>query len=217
MEKFRNQYRIASARLNSWDYGSDGFYFITICTAGRNHFFGEVQNGEMTLSGLGVLAERYWMEIPVHFPFVTLGNFVVMPNHVHGILMIDKHPIDAMGGGGVIVETPNLGVLELPHETAIETPKLGVSTGNPTTNPPGRRRTTAASEKWRPATLGVIINQYKRMVTIECRKKNPAYAWQSRFYDHIIRDVRSYENIHEYILTNPARWKKDKFFADSFS
>ena len=73
---------------------------------------------------------------------------------------------------------------------------------NPPDNPPGRKQTTAASEKWRPATLGVIVNQYKRMVTIECRKINPTYGWQSRYYDHIIRNARSFENIQQYIFAN---------------
>ena len=199
-----HKYRLPSARLQTWDYGGDGLYFITICTAGRVHFFGEITDGIMTESEMGKLAERFWLEIPAHFPYVTLGNFVVMPNHVHGVLMIDK-PIDdgAMGGDG------NWGG----DGAMVETPNLGVSTGNPPGNPPERQQTTAASEKWRPATLGVIVNQYKRMVTIACRKINPTYGWQSRYYDHIIRNARSFENIQQYIFANPSRWKEDKFFC----
>lgn len=91
--KYLNKYRIASARLQSWDYGSNGYYFITICTAGMEHFFGEVEkttNAKMQHNEMGKIAHRYWEEIPVHFPFVELGNFVIMPNHVHGILIINK-------------------------------------------------------------------------------------------------------------------------------
>jgi REP element-mobilizing transposase RayT len=88
--KFKNKYRIPSIRLQTWDYSNNGAYFITICTQDRNHFFGDIQNGNMQLSEIGKLAEQYWMEIPNHFSFIELENFVVMPNHVHGILIINN-------------------------------------------------------------------------------------------------------------------------------
>jgi putative transposase len=90
-EKYLNKYRIPSARLQNWDYGANGAYFITICTANRVQYFGKIENCQMQLNQLGQLAEQYWSLIPIHFPFVELGNFVVMPNHVHGILIIDKN------------------------------------------------------------------------------------------------------------------------------
>ena len=89
-EKYQNKYRIQSARLQNWDYGSNASYFITICTKNRDHFFGEIRNNEMHLTNTGWLAETYWLKIPTHFPFIELGNFTVMPNHVHGILIMDK-------------------------------------------------------------------------------------------------------------------------------
>ncbi len=88
--KFQNKYRIPSSRLQTWDYGTNGAYFITICTQNREHFFGVVQNGTVQLSEIGKIAEQLWLEIPNQFPFIELGNFVVMPNHVHGILIINK-------------------------------------------------------------------------------------------------------------------------------
>ena len=91
--KFQNKYRIPSARLQMWDYSNNGAYFITICTQNRHHFFGQIQNQKMQLSEIGKLAEKFWCEIPNHFPIVQLGNFVVMPNHVHGILIIDNSQI----------------------------------------------------------------------------------------------------------------------------
>lgn len=94
MEKFKNKYRIPSARLQTWDYGNNGSYFITICTKNRDHLFGEMVDGidgpHMQLNEMGKLAEQFWTEIPARFPFIKLGNFVVMPNHFHGILIIDK-------------------------------------------------------------------------------------------------------------------------------
>ena len=91
MEKFQNKYRIPSARLQNWDYGSNGVYFITICTADRNHYFGEILEMQLNASEMGKLAQQYWIEIPHHFPSVKLGDFVIMPNHIHGILIIEKN------------------------------------------------------------------------------------------------------------------------------
>ena len=105
--KFKNKYRIASARWATWDYGSNAAYFITICTANRAHDFGQIQNGEMKLSPLGKSAQDCWHEIPAHFPFVELGQFVVMPNHAHGVVIIAK---------SAAVETQNFASLPLPNK-----------------------------------------------------------------------------------------------------
>jgi len=90
MDKFKGKYRIPSNRLQNWDYGWNAQYFITICTQNREYFFGDVINGKMVLSEIGKMAEKYWHEIPEHFPFVKLDAFVVMPNHIHGIIEIAK-------------------------------------------------------------------------------------------------------------------------------
>ena len=90
MKKYNNKYRIETTRLKNWDYGWNGAYFITICTKNRIHYFGEIKNQKMQLSGIGKMAEKYWHEIPAHFPFVKLDAFIVMPNHIHGIIIIDK-------------------------------------------------------------------------------------------------------------------------------
>jgi REP element-mobilizing transposase RayT len=203
-DKFQNKYRIPSARLQTWDYGNNGSYFITICTQGREHYFGDIVGGEMQLNEIGKLAEQYWIEIPNHFPFIELGNFVVMPNHVHGILVIDKNEPET---GSLIapvppVETPNLGVSTTPR---ITTPR--------TTNVPTKSQNGGKNEKWKPGTIGVIINQYKRICTINARKIHSDFAWQSRFHDHIIRDAESFERIQNYIADNPKNWKDDKFYS----
>lgn len=90
MEKWQGKYRVPSARWAAWDYGSNAAYFVTICIADRSHGFGEVVDNHMILSPLGQAATDCWREIPAHFPFVELDAFVVMPNHVHGIIIIDK-------------------------------------------------------------------------------------------------------------------------------
>ncbi|WP_332367608.1 glucose-6-phosphate dehydrogenase [Spirosoma telluris] len=88
MERFRNKYRIASARAAWWDYGWAGAYFITICTAQRHHYFGNIDQGQMKLSSVGILADVFSHEIRHHSQLVELGTFVVMPNHIHGILIL---------------------------------------------------------------------------------------------------------------------------------
>ena len=95
-DRFRDSYRIPSARLQSWDYGWNAAYFVTICTAHRERYFGEVVAGfdndqpAVQLSEIGEIAQRCWQEIPNHFPFVLLDEYVVMPNHVHGIIIVNK-------------------------------------------------------------------------------------------------------------------------------
>ena len=90
MEKFKGKYRIPSARWAAWDYSSNAAFFVTICVAHRLHDFGEIVGGVLHLTSLGQAAQDCWEEIPNHFPFVVLDAFVVMPNHVHGIVVIEK-------------------------------------------------------------------------------------------------------------------------------
>lgn len=88
--KFRNKYRIKSARCHNWDYSSNAAYFVTICTQNREHFFGKIVNQKMILSEIGKIADKFWYEIPNHFPYIKLDAFIVMPNHIHGIIIIDN-------------------------------------------------------------------------------------------------------------------------------
>ncbi|HZK97706.1 MAG TPA: hypothetical protein VFC67_26115 [Prolixibacteraceae bacterium] len=109
-ERFQDKYRIPSARASWWDYGRNAAYFVTICAEGRECYFGNIAEALQTaeilqtvetlhatslhqkniLSPIGEIAQSCWKEIPEHFPYVQLDSFVVMPNHVHGIIIIDK-------------------------------------------------------------------------------------------------------------------------------
>ncbi|MCZ8198588.1 MAG: transposase [Flavobacterium sp.] len=188
--KFKNKYRISSTRLQTWDYSNNGAYFITICTQNREHFFGNIQNGIMQLSEIGKLAEQYWMEIPNHFSFIELGNFVVMPNHVHGILIINK------------IDNPILSSTE-----SVETRQCLVSTI--------KSNTTIGSSRFQNQgknTISSIVGSYKSIVTKMSRQIHSDFGWQSRFHDHIIRNSKSFNNIQNYIFDNPLNWKSDKFY-----
>ena len=191
MGKFKNKYRIPSSRAQWWDYSNIGAYFITICTAQRQHFFGKIVKKIAdpnalqpqfiaTLQGteLGKLAEKYWYEIPDQFNFVELGSFVVMPNHIHGILVV-THDTDV-------------------DESSTPTPKTGGITGhkNPMLN----------------ENIARIIRWYKGRCTFEMRQINTDFKWQSRFHDHIIRTDEEYLRIHHYIQQNPDNWDTDRFY-----
>ena len=89
-ELFKKKYRIPSNRLPGWDYSKNGYYFVTICVKNRACAFGAIESDEMVLSDIGKAAEQCWREIPEHFPFVQLDEFIIMPNHLHGIIVIDK-------------------------------------------------------------------------------------------------------------------------------
>ena len=89
-----NKYRISSARLQTWDYSWNGSYFVTICAKNRFHYFGEIMEDRMQLSTIGQLAEKYILEIADHFSFVKLGDYIVMPNHVQVILILNNDGYD---------------------------------------------------------------------------------------------------------------------------
>ncbi len=103
-DKYQNKYRIPSARWAAWDYSANGAYFVTICVDQRAHAFGRVVDGVMQFTPLGQCADDCWNEIPQHFPFVELGAHQVMPNHMHGVIVINKND-------GEMVETQNLASL----------------------------------------------------------------------------------------------------------
>lgn len=86
-EKFKGLYRNETFRAQWWNYSKKGAYHITICTDNRIHYFGEIKNGKMHLSEIGKLVQQFWLEIPQHFPHIKLDEFVVMPDHFHGILI----------------------------------------------------------------------------------------------------------------------------------
>ncbi len=96
MTTYKDKYRVGTARLPGWDYSSHGYYFLTICTKGHVHYFGDIVGGEMTLSDLGRVARDCWTAIPEHFPFALVDERVVTPNNVHGIVIIPPHGGNSM-------------------------------------------------------------------------------------------------------------------------
>ena len=204
MDKFQNKYRIASARARFWDYGWNAAYFVTICTRNRICWFGDVSDGVMELSAMGHIANSCWHEIPNHFPFVELGGHIIMPNHVHGIVIINK-PDDGGDQPDRIVETQN--IVETQHVASLQSSSSPSSSSSP---PPSHKPKNQFGPQSK--NLASIIRGFKIGVTKNARQISPDFAWQSRYHDHIIRNDRSYQNISEYIINNPLKWSEDDFF-----
>jgi REP element-mobilizing transposase RayT len=230
MEKYQNKYRIASTRAAWWNYGWNGAYFITICTRNREHLFGEIRNGEIILSNLGVIANVLWHEIPMHAPNVDLGDFIVMPNHIHGIVILNKpeskqlnnylgfdplknkeNSINAETGivnaetGIINAET---GIINA--ETGIinaETGIINAETGHALSLPGDNRFQNIGKN-----TISSIIGSYKSAVTKHANRLGIENGWQTRFHDHIIRNDNEYQKISDYIVNNPNLWNEDRYF-----
>ena len=107
--KYKGKYRVDSTRLPAWSYATSGQYFVTICTDGRKCFFGEVVGGEMQLSQVGEIAQELWSKIPTHFSNCDIDVFCIMPNHIHGILIINPTP-DALAREGIVITEDGIDV-----------------------------------------------------------------------------------------------------------
>jgi len=190
---FRKQFRIESSRLAGHDYSSPGKYFITICVKKQNPFFGKIAKGKMILNDIGIIANKFWLEIPHHYQNIKLDEYIIMPDHIHGIIIINPNPS---------VETPKLGVsTESGDDSGDETPKLGVSTSMQSSQNyvPGK------NPNWKSNSIGSIINQYKRICTLNIQIMDRDFKWHPRFHDMIIRNNKKLNCIRKYIKNNPSK------------
>ncbi len=227
---FKNKYKIDSTRLKYWDYGNPGYYFVTICVKGKVCSFGKIKNGIMCLSDVGSVTHNYWLDILQHFPFVELHDFVVMPNHVHGVIFIGD---DNNSDNCDIVETRHgASPYNVPNHTKIKYDNnntnngggkiVGVKLETINTQVGGKPETRhgaslqANQNEFGPLqkkSLQLVLNQYKGAVKRWCNKNNRVYfIWQPRFHDHLIRNEYEMNRIQEYIKNNPSNWEKDIFY-----
>lgn len=192
-----------SIRLKGYDYSQAAAYFITICCAGRECIFGEIRDGEMILNNAGEIAIEEWMKTPELRLNVELDAFVVMPNHIHGIIVINDI-------GRVVSHTP-INDDTPPIPTVVnETHKKGEFNSFP-------KKGEFNSPLRSPSqTVGSIVRGYKSSVTkkmTELNRFNDLIVWQRNYYEHIIRNEQSYQTISDYIVNNPLKWTEDKFFV----
>jgi len=208
-DKYKNKYRIPSNRLHGYDYGSNGCYFVTICTRNHIHYFGEIVNemnvetdnvvetrliASLRATEIGEIAEKFWLEIPNYFPFVILDQYIVMPNHIHGILIFDK----------------NVCCRDAINRVSDNGTDNGTDDDNATNNKHKIGGVTGIHNTMLHANLGRVIRWFKGRVSFECRSYID-FAWQERFHDRIIRDNNGLDNVRKYIFNNPQNWKDDEY------
>lgn len=180
-----------SIRLQGYDYSQDGAYFITICAKNREHLFGKIiTDGRGTTScaptEIGEIAMKCWHEIPKHYPSVILDEFVLMPNHIHGILFLSNKNVGAQDVVPVHGENRFHKIIPGSIGAIVRGYKIGVT-------------------KWYRENIVPVQN-------IENQKMILQQIWQRNYYEHIIRNEKSLYAIREYIINNPLNWEKDELF-----
>jgi putative transposase len=211
-----------SIRLRGYDYSQAGAYFVTVCVQGRERLFGDVVDGEMRLNDAGQMVAQCWHELPAHFPHLELDEFVVMPNHMHGIIIIVGAPFMAPYGPGAVNPgamnhgAVNPGAINRAPTGGDRVPFVGApfmapddhGAVNPGAVNPGAVNPGAIN---RAPTLGEIVRSFKALATRRIRQSGvTAFAWQRNYYEHIIRDEESLNRIREYIRNNPLQWALDR-------
>jgi len=190
-----------SIRLKGYDYTQPGAYFITICAYQRMHVVGEVINGEMVLNEVGKIAWDEWFKTAENRPYVKLyeNEFVVMPNHAHGII----HIVEQVG-------TPRGGVQDGDVQDE-DGPQAGEQTGKR-----ARQRRAPTRETFGkpvPGSIPTIVRAYKSAVTYAVNaveNTRGSVLWQKNYYERVIRNDRELQNIGWYILNNPLNWQQDR-------
>lgn len=211
-EKFKNKYRIEPNRWQFWDYSVPASYFITICTANRKCILGNIKNGKMILSECGKIVETEIRKIPQYHKRALLDVSVIMPNHIHCIITLGDYDFDngiSSVGGGVPVKKNH--EFSLPHPPDVPVKKI-----HEFSLPQQSQYNIKQYRKQRrrmiiPKILGKLQQQTSKKINImngTPGKKN----WQKDYYDHVIRNNKSYQNIYNYILKNPKKWDEDKFY-----
>jgi len=179
-----NSHDRRSIRLPYYDYAQAGAYFVTVCTESHACWFGCVADGQMRLNRLGEIADECWREIPVHFADVELDAFIVMPNHVHGIIVIT----DATGATSI--RATHASPLRLPNGPKPRS--IGTIIGS---------YKSAASKR---------INETRGTPGVRTTHASPLQVWQRNYYEHIIRSQESLNRIRQYVMDNPASWMLDR-------
>ena len=193
-EKYKNRYRVSSARAD-WHAYDGGFYHVTVCTKDRELYFGEIVEGAMRLSEIGKYAEEQFQNVTSYYSYAEIPVFIVMPNHIHAIVVIDNrtprrdaihHVSDIHRVKEDMMDDPSMDS---------EIPKGGL-TGND--NPMLHQR------------LGTVIRGLKARVTHYANEKGIGFAWQSRFHDRIIRNQKDLNETAKYVENNVVKWKEDE-------
>ena len=193
-----------SIRLREYDYSQAGAYFITIVAWQRECLFGEIVDSEMQLSQYGTIVQKWWSEIPKHFPNVEISAFVIMPNHIHGVIILadDRGAVPAPSNepdfnSMASTQTQGIGISENQAQKQDVSPSQGGET------PPLQR-----------PKLGQVVAYFKYQSTKEMNLLDGSGVvtkfWQRNYYEHIIRNEREMDRIWRYIKGNPSAWEEDE-------
>ena len=178
-----------SPRLPHYNYGQSGAYFVTVCVKGRERVLGEVVGEDMQLSMAGKIVKEVWDKIPEHYAHVEIGEFMVMPNHVHGIVWITEEE-----------ERTNIGAENNVRAQHAAAPL-------PKQNHPHVK----------PGSLGAIVRSFKSAATRKINLQRGTIVspfWQRGYHEHIIRDDEDLLTHREYILNNPLKWALDEYYLE---
>jgi REP element-mobilizing transposase RayT len=175
------QHHRRSIRLKEFDYTNPNWYYVTICAENKECLFGSVERSKVLLSDIGKTAEEFWRNVPDHFKYCDLDDYVIMPNHIHGIIIINECR-------GIININECRGV-QLNARTDNIFSQISPSRGS----------------------LGVIIRTFKGAVKKWCNENGfQNFKWQRNYYEHIIRNEQDLYRIRKYIELNPIKWELDK-------
>ena len=192
MQYYPEKHHRRSIRLKGYDYSQAGFYFVTICCYQKQCLFGNIVDGVMRLNQYGEIVEETYQWLSQRYPYLILDEWIIMPNHFHGIMVIT------------------------------ETPRRGRSRTTPTTNnaPTLTRKDVILTEQNLPInpelkqkSLGRLIGVFKTVSTkkINLLRNAPGTTvWQRNYYEHIIRNEEALNKIREYIMNNPLSWQNDQ-------
>ena len=205
-DKFLDIYRIPSARAEWWNYGWNAAYFVTICTQNRECYFGDWMDNQIKLSEIGIIAKQEWLKTPEIRPDmnIKLDEFVVMPNHFHGIIVIGENQYNKR----------NAALNENGNDDDNHDDNHNVET-RCIASLPFKNAQSDTKNRFAPQSknLSSIIRGFKSSVTKQAHSIHAEFAWQTRFHDHIIRNEESFHRISEYIRNNPANWQTDQFYT----
>lgn len=181
MKDFKNKYRSKSNRLPEFDYRQGFWYYITICTKNMFNYFGKIEKGKMLLNNNGKTAYDFWENLPEYLS-VSLDEFVIMPNHIHGIIILENESRD------FIHEISKRLEREKKNENWILMKQPGLHLGK---------------------VIRHYKAKVSRKIRTEFDKN---FGWQSNYYDHIIRNQEDLHRIRYYIKNNPIKWEVDSYY-----
>ena len=180
-----------SIRLKGYDYSQEGIYFITLCCQDRQHLFGKIENGIMHLNELGEIIKEEWEKTPIIRKNVSLGAFIIMPDHFHAILYIDQK----------ITKQEDY----IPNQFKSPSQTIGAIIRG------FKGATTIRINFINSNGTGELqFAPTQTQFASTNNKTKPNRIWQRNYFEKIIRDQRAYQNITQYIIDNPKNWKKKK-------